>query len=114
MIYEVRDYHFDPDLLDSYRAWAVEALVVLRKNMDVIGFWVDAGLEPRITGTDPIEAPIGVANVTWIIAWDSIEQRDTRWEELRVSEAWLALKAKHPDPDGYRQISARFMDLLTI
>ena len=33
MIYEIRNYHFRPDLIDAYKAWAkAEAIRILPRN----------------------------------------------------------------------------------
>ena len=47
MIYEIRDYHYRPDIFDEYKAWAEEAVPVLKSLMDVVGFWIDTGEAPR-------------------------------------------------------------------
>ena len=39
MIYEIRNYHFRPDLIDAYKAWAkAEAIPHLVSQLDVVGF----------------------------------------------------------------------------
>ena len=109
-MYEIRDYHYRPDIIGQYKAWAEDALVVLRDKLDVVGFWIDEGqIEPEISGPDIIDSPIGSANVTWIIRWADKETRDATMRTAFSGEAWDAVMAKHPDPDGYRQISSRFM-----
>ncbi len=112
MIYEIRDYHYRPELFDAYKAWAEEAVPVLRSKMDVLGFWIDSGIAPEITGTDPIDSPIGSANVTWIIRWESKEARDEAFRAAIESEEWQAVWKRHPDPNGYLQMSARFMEAM--
>ncbi len=82
---------------------------MLRKELDVIGFWIDEGEFEEIEGTDPINSPIGSANVTWIIRWEDKATRDARMEEVFSGEEWQTLWAHHPDPNGYLQSSARFM-----
>ena len=109
MIYEIRDYHYRPDIFDAYRAWAEQAVPVLRSKMDVMGFWIDAGSPPEITGARPFDSPIGSANVTWIIRWDSKEARDAGFKAAIESDEWKAVWRRHPDPNGYLQMSARFM-----
>ena len=110
MIYEVRDYHIRPDILDAYKAWGEEAVPVLRQLFDVVGFWVDEGTaQPEIGGTDPIGAPIGEANVTWIIRWPDKATRDAEIERAFASEAWQDVWSRHPDPNGYQQATSRFM-----
>ena len=86
MIIEIRDYHYRRDIFAAYRKWAEEeAVPVLRRHMDVQGFWVDGGIELEISGTNPIDSPIGSANITWIIRWESKEARDAGFAELFAS-----------------------------
>jgi hypothetical protein len=110
MIYEIRDYHYRPDIFDDYRRWAADAVPVLRKHMDVLGFWVDAGIAPEISGSRPLDSPIGSANVTWIIRWESKEVRDQAFSDLLAADDWKSVWSRHPDANGYLQMSARFMD----
>lgn len=113
MIYEVRDYHYRPDLIGAYQKWATEAVAVLRRHLDVVGFWVDAGDDaPEITGTSPIDSPIGSANVTWVIRWESKADREAGMKRVFAGAEWQDVWSRHPDPNGYRQISARFMRAL--
>ncbi len=113
MIYEVRDYHYRPDIFDAYRKWATDAVVVLRHRLDVVGFWIDEGANaPEITGTSPIASPIGSANVTWIIRWESKAARDVAMKTAFAGEDWTAVWSRHPDPNGYLQMSARFMSAM--
>ena len=56
--------------------------------------------------------PLGQANITWIIRWESKAQRDERLPEVIASEEWQAVWAKHPDPNGYRQMLGRFLEML--
>ncbi|MFP6817299.1 MAG: hypothetical protein VB949_16745 [Pseudomonadales bacterium] len=112
-MFEIRDYHYRPDLIAEYKTWAEFAVVVLRDKLDVVGFWIDEGeIEPEIAGSAPINSPIGSANVTWIIRWDSQETRNTTMQTAFAGEAWDAVVAKHRDPDGYLQISSRFMEAM--
>jgi hypothetical protein len=112
VLYEIRDYHYRPDIFEAYKAWAEKAVPVLRAKMDVLGFWIDAGLPPEITGTDPVDSPIGAANVTWIIRWESKAARDRGLKAAIDSDEWRAVWAEHPDANGYLQMSARFMDAM--
>ena len=112
MIYEVRDYHYRTDLFDAYKAWAEEAVPVLKSQLDIVGFWIDSGMEPEVAGTDPMTPALGQANITWIIRWESKAQREQRFPEVIASKAWQEVWAKHPDPNGYRQMLGRFMESL--
>ena len=50
MIYEIRNYHFRPDLIDAYKAWAKnDAMPYLGTQMDVVGFWVNSNDPPEVT-----------------------------------------------------------------
>ena len=111
MVLEVRDYHYRRDIFDAYKDWAKEATHVLRRHLDVVGFWFDEGqIDPEIEGTDPINSPIGSANVTWVIRWENKAVRDARMERVFSGQEWQALWSRHPDPNSYPQASARFME----
>jgi hypothetical protein len=110
MLYEVRDYHYRPDLFDEYQQWADRAVPVLRDLLDVVGFWVDSGEASEVGGTDPIDSPIGHANVTWIIRWEDMQDREENLPKALGSQAWRDIWAEHPDPGGYLQLMSRFMD----
>ncbi len=113
MIFEIRDYHYRPEIIGQYKQWAAEAVLVLRDKLDVVGFWIDeAKFDPEISGSAPFKSPIGMANVTWIIRWDSKEARDAAMRTAFAGAAWDAVMAKHPDPSGYLQIASRFMEAM--
>ncbi len=110
MIYEIRDYHYRRDIFEAYEVWAKEAVVVLRDKLDVVGFWVDDGKhKPEVAGSDPHDCPIGSANVTWIIRWEDMAQRNEVMKTAFTGDAWKSVYAKHPDHDGYIQLASRFM-----
>ena len=108
--FEFRDYHFRPESWEEYRIWATGAIEILREHFDVVGFWFDAGIPSQISGSTPMEQPLGSANVTWILRWDSMEEREAGWETLWDTDAWLDHWSNHPDPAGYLHVSARFLE----
>ncbi|MFQ5380528.1 MAG: hypothetical protein ACE5EF_02730 [Dehalococcoidia bacterium] len=111
MIYEVRDYHYRRDLWEEYKEWArTLAIPFLRDNLDVVGFWIEAGHEPEIGGSDPADARHGPANVTWIIRWPDKATRDREFRRVMGGEGWQEIMARHPDQNGYLQTSARFLE----
>jgi hypothetical protein len=112
MIHEIRDYHYRSDLFEDYRAWAEKAVPVLRAHLDLVGFWIDSGREPELTGSDPAPSKHGPANVTWILRWRDMDERAARFRALFGSDDWKAVWREHPDPDGYLQQSARFMETM--
>lgn len=112
-MFEIRDYHYRTDLFAEYKEWAEIAVVALRERLDVVGFWIDEGsTAPETAGSDPFESPIGTANVTWILRWDSKEARDATLKSAFSGADWEAVMAKHPDPNGYVQMQSRFMEAM--
>jgi len=110
-MFEIRNYHYDPQKFDAYKKWAIEdAAPFLKANLDVVGFWVANGQPAELTGSDPQENKHGSANVTWIIRWDSREARDKGFKEVFQGKGWQAVWAKHPDADGYLQMESKFAD----
>jgi len=107
-IYEIRNYHFEPTFADEYRIWARDlATPHLRTHFDVVGFWVNTDIPPEISGKPLGE--LGSANVTWIIRWQSKEQRDEQSQAVYSSPEWQAIYAKVPGGrDSYLRIEAKF------
>ena len=111
MFVEIRSYHYDPDKFDAYRQWALdEAVPFLKANLDVVGFWLDNGETPEMTGRDPMTLKHGSANVTWIIRWDSMTARNEGHRSVFQGEGWREIWSRHPDPAGYLQMEARFAE----
>lgn len=108
-VIEVRDYHYDVERWPAYETWAHEAAQVLGERLDLVGFWIDAGIPTRVMGSEPIELPYGHANVTWVIRWPDMETRESRWEQLWEDDVWTECWARHPGFDGYRNMSVRFL-----
>jgi hypothetical protein len=107
-IYEIRNYHFQPTLADEYRIWARDlATPHLRSHFDVVGFWVGTDIPPRVSGK-PLDE-LGQANVTWIIRWDSMEQRDQQSSAVYSSPEWQEIYAQVPGGRAsYLRMEARF------
>ena len=109
-IVEIRDYTVDPSRFEAYREWACElAAPWLMAHLDVIDFWLDDGSEAEVTGSAPYVSPNGQANVCWIIRWPNRATRDEQFGRLTGNSEWQAIWAKHPCPDAYLQMNARFM-----
>ena len=108
-IYEVRDYHIAPESLADYKAWAENHGVPhLKQHFDVVGFWVDTGVDPEVRTETP--DPLGSANVTWIIRWDSKAERDVKLGEVFGSAEWGEVFSKLPGGLGiYQRIQSRFL-----
>lgn len=110
-MYEIRSYHYDPAKFDAYKKWALElAVPFLRANLDVVGFWVDNGDPPEITGAKPMQLEHGSANVTWIIRWIDKATRDAAQASVFGSDEWVAIWKANPDVSGYLQMESRFVE----
>ena len=107
-IFEIRDYHIAPESLADYREWAENHGVPhLRTKLDVVGFWVNAGIEAEVNGetTDPM----GPANVTWIIRYASKAERDEKWPAAVSTPEWREIFGRLPGGGAiYQRIQSRF------
>ena len=97
MLYEIRNYHFDPALFDEYKVWSREiAAPYFRSKMDIVGAWFKNDM-PCIHGGSKIkdvnEEP---ANFTWVIRWKDREERDRTWEDAGQSDEWRQVFSKTP------------------
>jgi len=109
-IVEIRDYTIEPEHFAGYKEWAIRlAAPWLKGNLDVIDFWMDDGIPAEVTGSAVEVSPNGQPNVCWIIRWPDKASRDQGIEGLGRNEEWAAIWAKHPCPDAYLQMNARFM-----
>jgi hypothetical protein len=109
-IVEIRDYTFEAETFEAYKAWAEEMAVPwLKANLNVIDFWIDCGIEAEVSGTNPQVSPNGQPNITWIIRWDSIEDRRENFTKIMGSPEWKTIWAEHPNEKGYLQMNARFL-----
>jgi hypothetical protein len=108
-IYEVRDYHIAPESLADYTSWAENHGVPhLKQHFDVVGFWVDTGVEPEVR-TETTD-PLGSANVTWIIRWESKAERDAKLGEVFGSPEWSEIFSRLPGGlEIYQRIQSRFL-----
>jgi hypothetical protein len=109
-IVEIRDYTIDPQWFGAYREWAANfAAPWLKANLDVIDFWVDDGIAPEVSGSAPVVSPNGQPNVCWIIRWPSEAARRDGWKIFSTNPEWQEIWAKHPNPEAYLHLNARFM-----
>ena len=112
MIFEIRNYHFKTELLSAYKKWAAdEAIPYLSRELEVVGFWVSTGDEAEILG-EPHDA-LGVANVTWIIRWEDLVQRNSIQPQVFSSPEWEDIFSRVPGGlDSYLRIEAKFAESL--
>jgi NIPSNAP len=112
MMYEIRNYHFRPDLFDAYKTWAKnEAMPYLGTQMDVLGFWVNGSDTPEVLG-EPQDR-LGSANVTWILRWRDLAHRNEVWTRVLASPEWIDIFSRVPEGRAsYLRIEAKFTDSL--
>ena len=71
MMYEIRNYHFDPALFEDYKAWAKsKALPYLSNALDLVGFWTNLPEESDIIG-EPMDAGSDEYERYWFIRGDA-------------------------------------------
>jgi hypothetical protein len=111
MIFEIRNYHYEPSLIKEYRKWAVElALPFLRENLDVVGFWMNLDETPQVSGK-PLDG-LGSATVTWIIRWADMTQRNEVMARVFASSEWQEVMKQNPGQEHYHRKEAKFAEAL--
>lgn len=113
MLYEIRNYHFDPERFDAYKRWAAEeALPFLKRELDLVGFWVN-NEEPADVIGEPMDA-MGSANITWIIRWSDKATRDATMERVfGGDEEWAGIFARVPGGfASYKRMESKFTEAL--
>ena len=111
MIFEIRNYHYEPSLINEYRKWAVDqALPFLREHLDVVGFWMKVDEAPQVSGK-PLD-DLGSAAVTWIIRWDDMAQRNEVMGRVFASSEWKRIMKENPGPEHYHRKEAKFAEAL--
>ncbi len=112
MLYEIRNYHFDPERFDAYKDWARnEALPFLDRELDLVGFWANTGEASEVNGA-PMDA-MGSANITWVIRWPDRETRDATMKSVFTGEAWGKIFANVPGGmDSYKRMESKFTEAL--
>jgi len=108
MLIEVRNYHIQPSAFDVYMEWArTIAVPFLKRNYDVIGFWVNSEDKPEIARGEP--DPLGSSNVTWIVRWESMSQRNETLRGTTASAEWQGIFSKLPGGiKNYLRIESKF------
>ena len=111
MIYEIRNYHYEPSLMSEYRAWATDiALPYIREHLDLVGFWVNVDEPPEVNG-EP-QDDLGSATVTWIIRWDDIETRHSVMRGVFANDEWRSIMDRNPGRENYHRTEAKFAEQL--
>ena len=112
MIFEIRNYYFEPTRLADYRRWAEgRALEYLRAHLDVVGFWITGDVQGEIRGAPMDE--LGSSNVTWIIRWPDIETRHETMAAVLSADEWRTIFADgHPGREHYLRTEIKYAEEL--
>ena len=113
MIYEIRNYYFEPTRFDAYKVWAKnEAMAYLKRHLNVLGFWANTDMKPEINGRGMDD--LGSANITWIIGWNDISQRKATLDRVFASPEWQAIFKNVPGGiASYLRTECKFTESLT-
>ena len=110
MIFEIRNYHFEPSRFAAYKEWGErEAIPYLARELDLVGFWVNTEDAPEVRGLPHDE--IGTANVTWIIRWRDLDQRNEVLPRVFATSEWQDIFSRVPGGlASYLRIEAKFAE----
>jgi hypothetical protein len=112
MIFEIRNYHFNPDLFEAYKEWGkAEAIPYLSQQLDVLGFWASTNDAPEIRGE--LQDKLGSANLTWIIRWRDLAQRNDVLPRVLSNPEWQDIISRVPGGRAsYLRTEAKFAESL--
>lgn len=110
-MYEIRNYWIDPEHFEEWMNWfKTYTAPFFRKIMDIVAIYPSNDVPHAYSGFNPRE-DVTPANLTWILRWDSKEQRDKAWMGLRDNEEWQGILAERPGGAEYlKMIEAKFVD----
>lgn len=113
MIFEIRNYHYEPTLMQAYKEWAQQrALPYLREHLDLdlVGFWVNLDEPVQVDGK-PLDE-LGSATVTWILRWDDLAVRNATMDKLLDTPEWQAIMKTNPGFEYYHRTEVKFAEEL--
>lgn len=100
MIYELRTYEMVPELFEEYLERADNVLLpIIMEDIGfrIVGFWrADSESDGPLPPGEEEQMSKIPAQVVWMIAWESKEERTQKWTELAANEDWQReLKLKY-------------------
>jgi hypothetical protein len=112
VIFEIRNYHFRPDLIEAYKVWAkAEAIPHLAQQLEVVGFWINTNDAPEIDAAP--QDKFGSGNVTWIIRWRDLAHRNDILPRVLSSPTWQDIFSRVPGGESsYLRVEAKFAESL--
>jgi hypothetical protein len=113
MLYEIRNYHYDPKYYEEYKKWAAEVgAPFFRKRWDVVGAWVNTDIPAEYGGSLPRDESLIPADMTWIIRWKDKEHRDKAWAELDQKELEKLFSTVPGGRKSYLRTEAKFAEAI--
>lgn len=111
-LFEIRNYHFNPELLEAYKDWVRnEAHPLLSKQLDIVGFWTSTGPQSEVSVGTPDQ--LGSPTVTWIVRFRDRAHRDETWAKITDSAEWKDVFSRVPGgPSSYARIESIFSESL--
>jgi hypothetical protein len=92
MIYELRTYQMVPELFEEYLVRANNILIPIiidQIGFRVVGFWTGVSeANESFPAGEETQIPKIPAQVVWMTAWESLEERAVKWDELHANEDW--------------------------
>ena len=112
MLYEIRNYQFEPTLFEEYKTWVRRrALPWLETQIDLVGFWTNLP-EPVWIDTEWTDGP-AAANITWIIRWPDKATRDVEFARVFGSDEWAEIFKDVPGGwESYLRTEGKFAERL--
>ena len=110
MLFEIRNYHFNPDLFEAIKEWGkAEAAPYLSQHLDVLGSWASTKDEPLLYG-EPLDK-LGSANFTRIIRWRDLAHRNTIWPRVWSSPELHDILSRMPGGmASFLRVEAKFAE----
>ena len=113
MLYEIRNYHYDPNHYENYKKWAAEIGGPYFRNMwDVVGIWLQNDIPPEYGGSLPRDEKVIPANMTWIIRWKNKEDRDKAWRSLDPVELDELFSTVPGGTESYLRTEVKFAEAI--
>jgi hypothetical protein len=121
MIYEFRVYEVTPGKMEALKKrFETMSIPLFEKHgIKVIGFW-ESGTMPKNARISKNEYGIIMEaegttfegnELTYMVAFESIEERDGKWKEFRDDPEWHRLK-KQSEADGVKMVISESTKIL--
>ena len=111
MLFEIRNYWYDPTHFEEYKKWSRElAFPYAKTKLDIVGFWLKNDMPVEYDGSLPWYENVVPSNVTWVIRWKDKEHREKRWEEFKTEEWQRILSTVPGGTQSYLREEVKFAE----